>query len=77
MRQKHSSFSSTEENSENQILQASPGGGGIINECPPKKYDCDKCCYSTYRAHHLEDHKKSQAYCMNEKHKCQTYRSSL
>ena len=49
MRQKHSSFSTIEENSENQILQASPDGGGIINECPPKKYDCDKCCYSTYR----------------------------
>ena len=62
MRQKHSQFSVSGENSENKML------GG---ECPPKKYDCDKCCYSTYRAHHLKDHKKSQAYCMNEKHKCQ------
>ena len=35
-----------------------------------EKYDCDKCCYTTYQAYHLKAHKKRQGYLLNEEHKC-------
>ena len=63
MKQKHSNFSSTEEISENELI-STPG------ESPPRKYDCDKCCHTAYKAHHLRDHKKSQGYQLNEEHRC-------